>query len=70
MYGPIVKCCRIEIGSVRPYQGASFPIQSDLSKKRQIVQRTENLSLKDRTEMDPSFRAIIKLHLQCVGSHD
>src|SRR6266487_30452 len=68
--GPIVQRCRIEVGPVRPHQGACLGIELHLVERREVLKRPEQHTSKNRCEINTLLGAVGERHTQRVRRPD
>ena len=68
--GPVMQRRGIEIGAIRPHQGASFGVEGDLIERRQISQRSEERTPQNGLKINALLRPIGKPYAEHIRSHD
>ena len=68
--GPIMKGCRIKVGSVGPDQGMDFRVKPDLIKELKILQWTVKIANQYGLEINHLMGVIFKLHAKGIGPGD
>ena len=61
-----MKCCGIEIRTVRPHERMDFAIKAHLREQLGILKRSVQLPDEDRREIDRLPRAVGEFDAQCV----
>jgi hypothetical protein len=64
-----MKCGRIKIGPIGPYEGVHFWIQSDLIENLLITERSIQRAGQNWLEIDLADKAVAKCHSQLIGTN-
>jgi len=67
---PIVQCCRIEIGTIRPGNGTDFRIQPNLLEQIRIAKWAVEFPMKHWLKINDLLGSIVETHTESVAGQD